>query len=208
MKLSPQELRQAIAPGPFTTFVDDFSADSREIQRLLGRSSPDPRMRDVEILVRYLAFQTHLADYRGRMKSFLDETCIQGNDSWGQNEQTFRQLSGSLDEGIRTLFRVFEDQLARKPGSRSFNRAIFDALSYYASEAEVRESMEENSELLRPAYNELFSDPGFKDAIESDTAGIPNTVIRLRKWGETLNAVCGLQLAPPHTVDGRIQFNG
>ncbi|WP_299823122.1 hypothetical protein [uncultured Jannaschia sp.] len=162
----------------------------------------------MEILVRYLAFQTHLADYRGRMKSFLDETCIQGNDSWGQNEQTFRQLSGSLDEGIRTLFRVFEDQLARKPGSRSFNRAIFDALSYYASEAEVRESMEENSELLRPAYNELFSDPGFKDAIESDTAGIPNTVIRLRKWGETLNAVCGLQLAPPHTVDGRIQFNG
>lgn len=142
------------------------------------------------------------------MKNFLDETCIQGNQNWEQNEQTVRRLSGSLDEGITTLHKVFEDRLARKPDSRSFNRAIFDALSYYVSSEAVRASMEECSEQLRPAYDQLFDDPDFRDAIESDTAGIPNTAIRLRKWGETLNAVCGLRLALPHVVDGRIQMNG
>lgn len=208
VKLSPQELRQAIAPGPFTTFADDFSADSMEIQRLLGRSSPDPRMRDVEILVRYLAFQTHLIDYRGRMKNFLDEACIRGNRNWERDEQNVRHLSSSFDAGIRTLRIVFGDRLARKPGSRSFNRAIFDALSYYTSSEAVRASMEESSEKLRPAYDQLFADPDFRDAIESDTAGIPNTVIRLRKWGETLNEVCGFQLALPHVVGGRICLEG
>ena len=43
LKLSPQELRQALAPGEFTNFVDDQTIASSEIQKLLGRDSPDPR---------------------------------------------------------------------------------------------------------------------------------------------------------------------
>jgi hypothetical protein len=40
--LSAQELRQAMAPGEFTSFADDYSAQSTQIQSLLGRDSADP----------------------------------------------------------------------------------------------------------------------------------------------------------------------
>ena len=208
VKLSPQELRQAIAPGPFTTFADDFSADSQEIQSLLGRITPDPRMRDVEILVRYLSFQNRLVEYRGRMKDFLDDTCARENQTWAQREEHIRTQAQNFEAGIHTLQEVFNEKLARKPDSRSFNRALFDALSFYAAKQQVREAMEAHQPQLIEAYDQLFQEGPFREAIESDTAGVPNTVTRLRKWGETLNLTCGLNLSLPEIVEGRIQLAG
>jgi hypothetical protein len=56
--LSPQELRQALLPGPFTDFVDEAAANSEGLKRLLGLAEPDPRMRDIEVLTRFLAFHS------------------------------------------------------------------------------------------------------------------------------------------------------
>lgn len=208
VKLSPQELRQAIAPGPFTKFADDFSADSSAIQNLLGRDSPDPRMRDVELLVRYLSFRNRLSEYRGRMKEFLDDTCVLENQKWSEREQRVRTQAQEFEAGICALQEVFEAKLARKPDSRSFNRALFDALSFYSADQEVLRAMKSRRRQVVTAYDRLFSERSFSDAIESDTAGIPNTIARLRRWGETLNDVCGLHLHLPEIVEGRIQFAG
>ncbi|GJE62811.1 DUF262 domain-containing protein [Methylobacterium trifolii] len=82
VKLSPQELRQAVVPGAFSDYVDDAAAGSAEIQTLLSRKTPDPRMRDVELLVRFLALHNFVELYPGRMKTFLDESCQKLNDSW------------------------------------------------------------------------------------------------------------------------------
>ncbi|MCA9091480.1 MAG: DUF262 domain-containing protein [Planctomycetaceae bacterium] len=208
VKLSPQELRQAIAPGPFTTFADDFSADSMQIQRLIGRTSPDPRMRDVEILVRYLAFQNWLTDYRGRMKDFLDDTCARENYLWNERQERVRIQAEGFALAIDDLYTIFGERLARKPNSRSFNRALFDALSYYAAIPDVSAAMRANQEALTAAYDALFLEDEFKEAIESDTAGLPNTVSRVRRWGETLNEICGLKLHLPHLAEGRITVDG
>jgi hypothetical protein len=51
VKLSPQELRQAMFPGGFSDFVDDEASASISLRTLLARDTPDPRMRDVELLV-------------------------------------------------------------------------------------------------------------------------------------------------------------
>jgi hypothetical protein len=69
--LSTQELRQALHPGPFLSFAARFSEQSAALRTLLGLSKPDFRMRDVELVVRYLAFQLRLPDYRGNLKNFL-----------------------------------------------------------------------------------------------------------------------------------------
>jgi uncharacterized protein with ParB-like and HNH nuclease domain len=55
VSLSPQELRQAMVPGPFSDFVDEWSYKSTAIHKLLSRATPDPRMRDVELLARHIA---------------------------------------------------------------------------------------------------------------------------------------------------------
>jgi hypothetical protein len=54
--LSPQELRQALHPGPFVAFVNQFTAEHSEFYALFRRSEPDFRMRDVELLVRLYVF--------------------------------------------------------------------------------------------------------------------------------------------------------
>ncbi len=56
VRLNPQELRQALHPGPFVRFVNDFTAKSEAFHRMLRRRTPDFRMRDVELLVRFFAF--------------------------------------------------------------------------------------------------------------------------------------------------------
>jgi hypothetical protein len=209
LKLSPQELRQAIVPGEFSNFVDDCAAESQELQRLLGRNSPDPRMRDVELLVRYLSFQTQIESYAGRMKEFLDESSLALNEQWGHREQQLRELFLGFTESIRILEEIFgPDNVARKQGSRLFNRSIFDALSFYMGDPQLRLRMRERAEPVRQAYADLVADQEFQIAVESDTAGIPHTLSRLRLWGERLRNALDQRIAVPELRENRIAIPG
>lgn len=214
VKLSPQELRQAMVPGLFSDFIDDTALVSTHVQKLLSRTSPDPRMRDVELLVRYLAFRRLLPEYGGRMKGFLDQACERFNASWPADEASIREDIAQFDAAVDVLIDIFgEDGLARKPGSRSFNRAIFDALIFYAADQEIRDAMAAQPETVRATYSECLNAVDFSEAIESDTAGIPHTLARIRLWGEALGRELGLQFAVPRseiTNEGltRIAFDG
>ena len=198
LKLSPQELRQAAVPGPFSDFADDFALASDPLQTLLGRKTPDPRMRDVELLVRHLSLQFYLTDYRGRMKEFLDQSCEQFNENWDVLEDQIQESSSQFIEAIVALQEVFGAQnIARKKDSRLFNRSIFDALAFYAVAPETRTAMLTSIEAVKAAYLEVIEDEAFQTAVESDTAGIPNTVARLAIWGRKLSAALDTELAIP-----------
>jgi hypothetical protein len=80
--LSPQELRQALFPGEFVFYINQRAEKSDRLKALLGITEPDFRMRDVEILLRYLAFSYFISSYRGNLKKFLDDTCQYFNNSW------------------------------------------------------------------------------------------------------------------------------
>ena len=103
-----------------------------------------------------------------------------------------------FEEGTQELLRVFEGRVARKPDSPQFNRAIFDCLIYYHSKAEVREALAGRDEDVRDAYRNLFvGTTEFVDAVESDTAGSPNTSTRLRVWGNSLKSLIGDLISVP-----------
>jgi hypothetical protein len=210
LKLSPQELRQALAPGKFTDFVDDTTIDARETQILLGRETPDPRMRDVELMVRFLSFKLRLPEYTGRMKEFLDTTCVYFNKNWTSNEAKINATTEDFKAGVRALEGVFgQERIARKPESRLFNRSIFDTLIYYASDNDTRAAMLENREAVQQAYAALFENDDFKIAVESDTAGIPHTADRLRLWGAALSGAIQRQLEIPalaENQEGQLRF--
>lgn len=206
VKLSSQELRQAMAPGKFSTFADDFSAGSKEVLSLLNRSDPDPRMRDVELLVRHLAFRNNITEYNGRMKSFLDEYCINQNKQWDSIAEETVDQAHEFERAIEVLSRILRERLARKPGSQSFNRAVFDALAFYAVRSDVQTAMLDNADRVREEYEAIFMNERFADAIESDTAGIPNTVARLENWGRALAKSCNIEVSTPTVVDGKIEF--
>ena len=197
VKLSPQELRQALFPGEFSDWVDKSSANSEGIKRLLNLKDPDYRMRDIEILARFLAFRFYIDGYGGRMKNFIDSAFERFNDNWKEMKGPVEKALNDLEEAIAILIKVFGDEVARKPNSRPFNRAIFDFLAFYAQRADVREKMAKNQSGVLKAYNEMFNDTDFRAAVERDTAGVPNTTLRLSRWGKTLNTLFKLTLPIP-----------
>jgi hypothetical protein len=207
LKLSPQELRQAIVPGPFADFVDDAALASEQIQALLGRTTPDPRMRDVELLVRYFAFAHRLEFYTGRMKSFLDDSCVAFNLAWEGWNDVLQVSYLELLAGIDALQEIFEQQVARKQGSRLFNRSIFDALAHYAAQPLIRDAMLARPDRTRMAYLELIDNAEFQEAVESDTAGIPHTVARIRLWGEALTRYLGVETRLPRAHENTVLFD-
>src|SRR6266436_10312195 len=75
LPLSPQELRQALHPGPFLRFAAEYTQIPGGIHKALGIPKPDFRMRDVELFLRYVAFQYSLDTYTGNLKAFLDDEC-------------------------------------------------------------------------------------------------------------------------------------
>lgn len=214
VKLSPQELRQAMVPGPFTDFVDDTALESATLRKLLSRRTPDPRMRDVELLVRFLAFRRYLPIYTGRMKEFLDVTCQNLNEGWPADQNGIKSDLNEFELGVEALIAIFsQEKLARKPDSRPFNRAIFDALIFYASDQQIRDAMVAEPAAVQTAYVDCLRNDAFIEAIESDTAGIPHTHDRLSIWGNALGQALSLQFHIPALVQTpdyltRISFNG
>jgi hypothetical protein len=196
--LSPQELRQALLPGPFSDYIDDAAGHSPGLQRLLGLAGPDPRMRDIEILARFLAFRFFAEVYPGRMKAFLDRTFEKFNSDWNSYKPKIEAAKSEFESGVDELLEVFGEDVARKPTSAQFNRAIFDALIYFHSQPRVRRALRSKRARIRKAYNELFApESGFIKAVESDTAGAPNTSTRLRIWGAALSAMANQTFSVP-----------
>lgn len=202
VSLSPQELRQALMPGPFSDFIDDRSAVSEPLSQLLNLDGPDPRMRDVEILARYLGFSLFAESYPGRMKSFLDDTFDTLNGNWEAREAEVTAAVAQFELGVTSLLQLFDGKVARKPGSRQFNRAIFDALIYFQARPAVRDALDGKGPEFQAAYDALFS-PGadFSAAVESDTAGKPNTRTRFSEWAAALSEITGQVVEPPGIPD-------
>lgn len=208
VKLSAQELRQALFPGAFTDYVDERSVESTGLKDLLDLEGPDYRMRDVELLARHIAFHFFLGAYRGRLKSFLDITFQTLNQSWLSKRDAVVDAADAFDAAIISLVQVFPNGVARKPGSRQLNRAILDALLFYAVEPRIRAATVEKAEAVRAAYTSLFENRAFAAAVERDTAGVENTALRLDAWGHALRKATGLRFSVPRSVDKCIEFSG
>ena len=208
--LSPQELRQAVNPGPFINFAEEYSSESISIRKALGLTSPDFRMRDVEILIRFLAFVDSIHAYNGNLKDFLDSLCKRFNKEWPIRESEIMDLAKQCDYAIDATFNVFESAAFkrwRQPSGfeNRFNRAVFDIMTYYFRDAPVAEAAFEKREEIIEGFKELCAtDDTFNQALQSTTKSISATFHRLHEWGKKLEAIlqCNIDI-PEKPTSGR-----
>lgn len=201
VSLSPQELRQALHPGPFTDFVDDYSSGSESIRKALNLKKPDFRMRDVEVALRFFAFTFFYPSYRGELKDFLDDTTGTLNREWGRREDEVRYMATQCDEAIEATFEIFEKNAFRRWTGNAynpqFNRAVFDIMAYYFRDEAVRGRALERPADVKLAFEQLCTkDREFSGALQSTTKTISATNMRLNKWGSTLGEILEIELAP------------
>lgn len=204
IKLSPQELRQALHPGPFIDFADEFSIQSESIRKMLNLSKPDYRMRDVEMVIRYFTNKYFLKDYDGNLKKAFDNTVNKLNQKWDENEQEVREDAHQLNEAIDFTIKLFgnkKDSFSKWNGDSfqgNFNRAVFDIMVYYFSNEEILSEAEgKMTEILDEFKSLCENDMDFLNSFEHTTKSIENTFKRITTWGETLAGILDIEIKVP-----------
>jgi hypothetical protein len=222
VQLSPQELRQALHPGPFLTFVEEQSRHIEGLRKVLNLTRPDFRMRDAELLLRYLAFQTFLPNYSGNLKKFLDDACAKLNETWANAQGNIRQQLKEMDAAFAITFEIFGEENAFKKWDGTsyesrFNRAVFDIMMFYFSNRMIRLRLSNPTTRLRSklglhkAIEAEFrhlceSSQDFRASLETTTKSIEATTIRLQFWGAALSKLIKAKFPIPRLVGNRIEF--
>lgn len=203
VKLSPQELRQALYPGPFIEFVNKESSENKQLQKMLNIKKADFRMRDVEILIRYYAFSFFAKDYSGSMQGFLDSTCEKLNKSYDTIQNEIEEAVERFNKAVDLTYKVFSNDFAFKKynGEKyedKYNRAVIDIMLYYSAQLEDVDIDDHCSIAIRAAFEHLCSsDTSFISAIESTTKSLSSVHYRFKTWGDILSRIIQTNLIIP-----------
>lgn len=199
VQLAPQELRQALHPGAFVSYIDANAPDNEAIKSILKLKKPDFRMRDNELLLRYYALKNFLTEYAGDLKKFLDNTCLQFNKDWGRVENMVIGQFEELSFAHETILTIFGSNSYKKwfavDYEKKFNRAIFDIMALSFSYPEVRAAVtgreKEVEELFRKLCNDNYA---FLTSIETTTKSLRSTHTRISVWFNELNGLLNTKL--------------
>jgi Protein of unknown function DUF262 len=213
--LSAQELRQALYPGEFVNFLDDRSFESQVLKKIFKSKNGDFRMRDVELLLRYVAFHYFLPQYDGNINKFLNMTCEVLNKEWNDKEDDIKETIVSFEKAVEATILIFGDKnfarvwVSEDEAYRSqFNRATLDVMVFYFSDEIIRESAKKNKEKVEDAFKELCSSSNdFRESVRG-TTDVDGTYTRLSLWGKSLLAVLDVKFNVPEFCDNRITFHG
>jgi len=201
LPLSPQELRQALHPGPFLRFAADYTLKLGGLHRALGIDKPDFRMRDVELFVRYMAFQYALDSYSGNLKKFLDDECRNLNQKWASEEHSVKAKSVDMEEAIATAYGVFDEDAFRKwEGGKyenRFNRAVFDIVTYYFAEQRIRKKAIASKAKVKLGFQTLSGNAAFLRSLETTTKSVEATETRFHLWGKQLSKTLSIPVTLP-----------
>lgn len=172
MLLSPQEIRTAIYGGSLAKLLAKLNGNAKW-RKLFG--PPNKRMRDQELVLRFLALWRSEQEYQRPMKSFLNKFM---NDFRSPDPLICEQFEQAFTESIDLAYDIL-GQKAFKPVN-AFNAAVFDAvLTGIAKRLASGPITDRNA--FNAAYNSLMSDTEFIAETSRSTANDESVKKRLNK---------------------------
>jgi len=159
--LQPQEIRVALYHGRFVTLLTSLN-DYSSWRILVGKRSP--RLKDIELIVRFFALLETQAKYARPMKQFLNNYMA-----------TRRNIAPRVADEFTNIFARTCDAIVNAIGKKAFkpqaavNAALVDALLVGLGRR-IRESGPPSPTGLRSAYERLLRKPVFVNAISKATA--------------------------------------
>jgi hypothetical protein len=198
--LSSQELRQVLNRGDFSRYLLQVTSEANPLWHVLRIDSPDARLRDVELLLRLIAWRRFASAYTGNMKPFLDETMQQLNSRWPTERAGTEKLTQQVLRGVEMATRVFGPYAGRKFKNGKFeaalNRALFEVQAYYFSYRIIREAAKSHKKDILAAFQDLSSDSEFITSVESTTKSIEHYETRFNRYRLMLEQVLSVPTAP------------
>lgn len=173
-QLRPQEIRTCIYHGRFVGFLSELNK-LPAWRTLFGPVRPDKRMRDQELLLRFLALLLTGDRYRKPMKKFLNTFMGTHRDA---DDQTLAAFESQATNTIGVLASVLGPDAVR-PKSRTFNAAVFDAVAVGLARRLERSEVSD-TESLRVVHRRLLDDPEFVDSVSRATSDDEQVAKRLK----------------------------
>ena len=198
LPLSSQELRKALHGGKLLDYIDDFIRTS-EPHKIIFGDGFDRRMRDVELVLRFISFERFLKAYDGNLKRFLDNQVVFYNENWDSEKANLDADLEKYNIALTIAHKVFGDKTFKKWNGNNYerriNRAVFDVIARYFVDPVVEDSAIANKDDIVQRFQDLCgSSSAFKDAIERTTKTPAATRTRYKLWGEQLGNALGKQL--------------
>ena len=163
VNLNAMEVRKCVYAGGFYDLLEELNK-LEEWRRLIGKPKSDRRLRDVEFILRILAFHARLDEYEKPMKQFLNYCMIE------VNKMSAGRRKKHLSE-IEMLFAQACAYLIEEVGEKPFhlrgrlNYAVLDSIMYCVFRAAERKLAR-----FRSRYDNLLQDQDYINAVTYNTS--------------------------------------
>lgn len=192
--LSSQELRQVLNRGDFANYLISTTNKSIPLHEVMNLRGPDTRLRDAEILLRYIAFSLFGSDYTGNLTPFLDTKMAEINEKWNEMRETVEGLTEGFNVGTQELLKALGDRrvgrkVTEKGWETRFNRALYEVEVYYASRLSVGQLTGKATTFVSAVESLCLERPEFVDSIETSTKNIDKYYTRFSLFRDMINRV-------------------
>ncbi len=178
--LQPQEIRVALYHGPFAALLSRLNLNTHW-RVLYGTKSA--RLKDLELILRFLALYFYASSYRRPMKDFLNRYMA-----------TNRLLEKQDEVGLTKIFEATVVAIHDHIGTRAFrlknavNAALVDSVMVGVA-ARLQKGPVEDTGQFSDAYKSLLADEKYLEAISRATADEENVKTRLTLAKEAFSKV-------------------
>jgi hypothetical protein len=180
VNLQPQEIRVALYHGDLVRVLRMLN-EHEAWRHLYGSKSR--RLKDMELILRFLAFYYYADEYRSPMKDFLNRYMASNRDLSRQSEEELVRAFNSATNLVQKAI----GPPAFRP-LRAVNAAVVDSVLTGAARRIKRGSVTDLS-AFKDAYEQLLANKEYRDAIETGTSQEPNVVTRLTLATQAFDSV-------------------
>ena len=122
MPLNEQEIRRCVIRGNINSFIDELNLYPNW-RKLLKKSNPDARMKDLEMILRFFSLWQNWKEYKKPMKDFITEFMRNKKDINTKEQKKYSQIFKNVVD--KTYNDVGVDVFRLKAG---INIAVFDSI--------------------------------------------------------------------------------
>ena len=180
MLLSPQEIRTAIYGGSLAKLLSKLN-ENLKWRKLFGPANK--RMRDQELILRFLALWRAEDEYERPMKSFLNKFM---NAHRSPDETMCQEFEKAFTESVAMAFDVLGEKVFKPV--KAFNAAVFDAVLTGIAKRMASGPITDYA-AFHAAYVSLMADTDFIAETSRSTANDESVKKRLLKAGNAFQSV-------------------
>jgi hypothetical protein len=197
MKLTDQEIRNAIYRGNFNELIRQLAEQPRWIE-VLNKSHLDRRMRDDELVVRFFAVHDHYKGYQPPLRSFINRYMEMKRNLDKAEKQRLVTLFEHTVDKVKAVFADHAFRIYTDHWEQQVNRALFDAVMLVFSRLPKEDLIEKRQE-IQQALIQLCHTPNFLVSVSRSTADRNSLFTRIRMVSEAM-AIVGLDSNIHHTL--------